>query len=146
MKVFLDASFLIYLNTLTGGERGALDDLFIRLLKEDLYTNLLVLDETLYISKTRYRVPYDATLSFLKKIVLPYTAPIAVEGSDLETVESYLLEYNLKPSDAIHLATMKKEAATHIVTEDQEFDHIKETKRIWLDSKPSKNSAQQSRR
>ncbi|MFH0848164.1 MAG: type II toxin-antitoxin system VapC family toxin [archaeon] len=143
MKIFLDANFLIYLNTLTGDERIPLDDLFLRLLKEELYTNLLVLDETLYISKTKYRVPYDTTLSFLKRIILPYAAPIAVEESDIEDVETFLLKYGLKPSDAIHLATMEKEGVTHIVTEDEEFDRIKETKRIWLDKKPRTSARSQ---
>jgi len=136
LKIFLDASLLIYLNTLTGADRKPVQDFFIRLLKEDLYTNLLVLDETLYISRRRYRVPYDSGLALIKNTVLPYAELIVVEESDIDTMGNYLARYDLKPSDAIHLATMKKEGITHIATEDKEFDRIKETKRIWLQHAP----------
>jgi len=134
LKVFLDASFLIYLNSSTE-DRSAVDSLFSELLGEDLYTNLLAIDETLYISKTRYNVPYDATLSFFRGIVLPHVAPIPIDESDLKAVERYLLEYDIKPSDAMHLATMEKRGIVHIVSEDEEFDRIKGISRIWP-SKP----------
>ncbi len=132
MKLFLDASFLIYLNSSTHDDRKALDSLFHELLSKDLYTNLLVIDETLYISKTKYGVPYDVTLDFFKKIVLPYVEAIPIDESDLEAMEGYLIKYDVKPSDAIHLATMEKRSIAHIVSEDEEFDRIKEIRRIWL--------------
>jgi len=40
----------------------------------------------------------------------------------------------LKPSDAIHIASMGKSGAKHIVSEDEEFDKIPWIKRIWLDT------------
>ncbi|MEM1574817.1 MAG: type II toxin-antitoxin system VapC family toxin, partial [Nitrososphaerota archaeon] len=64
---------------------------------------------------------YDVTLDFLPNILLPY-------------IEKFLLNYNLKPSDAIHLATMEKVGIKNIVTEDEDFDKVKEVKRIWLNS------------
>ncbi|MGQ9469710.1 MAG: type II toxin-antitoxin system VapC family toxin [Nitrososphaerales archaeon] len=137
MKVFLDASFLIYLNSSTHDDRIALDSLFRELLSKDLYTNLLVIDETLYISKVKYNVPYDATLNFFKSIVLPYVELIPIDESDLDAIERYLLKYGIKPSDAIHLATMEKRGIVHIVSEDEEFDRIKEISRVWISSKHS---------
>ncbi|MEM2915526.1 MAG: type II toxin-antitoxin system VapC family toxin [Candidatus Bathyarchaeia archaeon] len=132
MKLFLDASFLIYLNSSTHDDRKALDSLFHELLSKDLYTNLLVIDETLYISKTKYGVPYNITLNFFKKIMLPYVEVIPIDESDIEAMEKYLIKYDIKPSDAIHLATMEKKSIAHIVSEDEEFDRIKEIHRIWL--------------
>ena len=132
MKVFLDASFLIYLNSSTHDERDAIDNLFKELLSKELYINLLVIDETLYISKVKYKVPYDATMSFFKSILLPYVQLIPIEESDLEAVERHLLKYDIKPSDAIHLATMEKKGIVNVVTEDEEFDRVKEVHRIWL--------------
>jgi predicted nucleic acid-binding protein len=134
LKVFLDASFLIYLNSSTD-DRSSIDSLFRELLSGDLYTNLLAIDETLYISRTRYSVPYDATLSFFREIVLPHVTPIPIDESDLKAVERYLLRYDIKPSDAIHLASMEKRGIVHIVSEDEEFDRIKGISRIWP-SKP----------
>lgn len=132
MKIFLDSNFLIYMNTMINEERGALDEFFRNLLKESLFTNMLVVDETLYVSKRKFELPYDVTLNFLRKIMIPYTEIISIEEEDMKVTEKYLLTYDLKPSDAIHLATMEKAGVNHIVTEDEDFDKVKEVKRLWL--------------
>jgi len=132
LKAFLDSTLLIYLNAMTGDDRRALDMFFRKLLNEALFTDLLVLDEVLYISRRNYKVPYEITLNFLRKIILPYAKIIALEEEDITPMERYLTKYNLKPSDAIHLATMEKAGVTHIVTEDQDYDRVKEVRRIWL--------------
>ena len=132
MKIFLDSNFLIYVNAMTDDKREGVDKLFRRLLEESLFINMLVIDETLYTSK-RYQVPYNITLNFLREIVLPYVEIIPIEEEDLKPTEKYLLKYGLKPSDAIHLATMEKAGVNHIVTEDEEFNRVEEVKRIWLE-------------
>ncbi|MEM2277158.1 MAG: type II toxin-antitoxin system VapC family toxin, partial [Thermoproteota archaeon] len=35
-----------------------------------------------------------------------------------------MLDYGLKPSDALHIASMNKMGIRHIVSEDKEFDKI----------------------
>jgi len=112
-------------------ERRLVEELFRRLLEEQLFTNMPVVDEVLYISR-RYRVSYETTLDFLKNMVLPYVEVLPVEEEDLKPAEKYLLKYGLKPSDAIHLATMEKAGVRNIVSEDREFDKVKEIKRIWV--------------
>jgi predicted nucleic acid-binding protein len=42
----------------------------------------------------------------------------------------------MKPSNAIHLAVMEKEGILNIVSEDNEFDGVKEIKRTWLNKAP----------
>ena len=132
MKVFLDACFLIYLNTSTHNERSALDSLFKKILMEDLYMNLLIMDETLYISRRKYGVLYDTTLNFFKNIVLPYTEIIPIDESDMDAFEKYLLKYSIKPSDAIHLSTMENKGIVNIVSEDEIFDKVEGINRVWL--------------
>ena len=132
MKVFLDSSFLIYLNTLRGNERKSIEGLFRSLLGETLFTNLLVVDELLYVSKRRYGFPHEVTLDFFQNLVLPYTEILPIEEEDVGPMRKYLLKYNLKPSDAIHLATMEKAGTNNIVTEDEELGKIPGIKRIWL--------------
>jgi predicted nucleic acid-binding protein len=56
LKAFPDSSFLIYLNTMTGDGRKSLDELFRNLLQEQLYINMLIVDEVLYISR-KYGLP-----------------------------------------------------------------------------------------
>jgi len=131
LKAFLDSCFLIYLNAMVDDERRLIEELFKRLLEEQLFTNMLVVDEVLYVSR-KYRVSYETTLDFLKNMVLPYAEVLPVEEEDLKPAEKYLLKYDLKPSDAIHLATMEKAGVRNIVSEDRELDKVKEIKRIWV--------------
>jgi predicted nucleic acid-binding protein len=133
-KLFLDANLAIYLNTLTGEERPRLDRFFNSLLKEHLFTNMLVLDETLHVSRRRYAVPYAMTMRFLRRAFLPYAEIIPIAEEDLQAKERYLTKYDVKPSDAIHLATMDKVGITSIVSEDEELDSVKGIRRIWLDT------------
>jgi len=133
-KLFLDANLVIYLNTVTGEERPIIDRFFKSLLRERLFTNMLVLDETLHVSRRRYAVPYAMTIGFLRRAFLPYTEIIPIAEEDLQATEGYLTEYDVKPSDAIHLATMDKLGITSIVSEDEELDAVKGIKRVWLDT------------
>jgi len=131
LKVFLDSCFLIYLNAMVDDRRRLIEELFRRLLEEQLFTNMLVVDEVLYVSR-KYRVSYETTLDFLKNMMLPYAEVLPVEEEDFKPAEKYLLKYGLKPSDAIHLATMEKAGINNVVSEDREFDKVKEIKRIWV--------------
>jgi predicted nucleic acid-binding protein len=133
-KLFLDANLVIYLNTVTGEQRPMIDGFFKGLLRERLFTNMLVLDETLYVSRRRYAVPYTMTMDFLRRAFLPYTEIIPIAEEDLQATERYLTEYGVKPSDAIHLATMNKRGITSIVSEDEELDAVKGIRRVWLDT------------
>jgi predicted nucleic acid-binding protein len=133
-KLFLDANLVIYLNTLTGEERPIIDRFFKSLLREHLFTNMLVLDETLHVSRRRYAIPYAMTMHFLRRAFLPYTEIIPIAEEDLQPTERYLTRYDVKPSDAIHLATMDKMGITSIVSEDEELDAVKGKRRIWLDT------------
>jgi len=130
MKVFVDACFLIYLNTLRGERRKPFENLWVKLLGEEPILNVIVLDETLYISK-RYGVPYSETLEFLKRVVLPFVEVVPLGVEDLYASEKYLLSYNLKPSDALHVATMEKAGTSLIVSEDREFDRVVWVRRLW---------------
>ena len=59
---------------------------------------------------------------------------MAIAEEDLQATERYLGDYDVKPSDAIHLATMDKLGITSIVSEDAELDAVKGIKRVWLDA------------
>jgi len=132
-KLFLDANLAIYLNTVSGEERPIIDQYFKSLLKEQLFTNMLVLDETLHVSRRHYAIPYLMTMGFLRRAFLPYTEVIPIAEEDLQAMERYLTEYGIKPSDAIHLATMDKLGIVSIVSEDEELDTVKGIRRLWLD-------------
>lgn len=132
MKIFLDANLLIYLNTIGEKQNPDLEKFYSDLLEEDLYTDVLILDETLYISMSKYHVPYQLSFEFLKMNILPYSTVIPIDESDVSSMEKYLSRYKIKPSDAIHLSAMEREGVANIASEDAELDDVKEVKRIWF--------------
>jgi len=130
MKIFLDASFLVYLNV-DIVEAEKIDDLFESLLKEDLYTDVLVLDEVIYISKRKYGIPYEETIRFIDDIILPIVEILPIGLEEYLKAKENILKYNLKPSDAIHLAVIENNGLQAIVTEDKDFQRVP-IKVIWI--------------
>ncbi|RLI24615.1 PIN domain nuclease [Candidatus Bathyarchaeota archaeon] len=134
MKVFIDAPLLIYLNTLTNSRYRILYENFYieTLTRYKPYTDVLVFDELIYISKKKYGIPYDISIEFIKSNVLPYTTIISLGEEELDHAEKMMLEYDLKPSDALHLGAMISNNMKLIVSEDREFDRIPTIKRLWI--------------
>ncbi len=134
MKAFIDAPLLIYLNTMSNPRsRMAYEDFYIRTLTDyKLYTDVLVLDEVIYISRRKYGIPYDISLKFIESIVLPYVSIINLGEDEYKLAARILVEYNLKPSDSLHLGAMLNNGINLIISEDKEFDRVKEVKRLWI--------------
>ncbi|RLE99858.1 MAG: PIN domain nuclease [Thermoprotei archaeon] len=134
MKVFIDANLLIYLNTVTElVSRVAYEDFYLRLLtRYKAYTDVLVLDELIYVSRRRYGVPYDLTLEFIESIVKPYVAILPVGEEEFDEAARVIREYGLKPSDAIHVGAMRTNGIELIASEDRDFEKVGGLKRVWL--------------
>ncbi|MCD6469265.1 type II toxin-antitoxin system VapC family toxin [Candidatus Bathyarchaeota archaeon] len=134
MSAFVDANLLIYLNASLDSEtREILEAFYIDVIAEhQTYTDILVLDELLYISKHKYGVPYRLTVEFIESLVEPYVTLIPLNNITYECLKKTVVQYGLKPSDAIHLCAMKARGINLIVSEDREFDKIQGIKRIWL--------------
>ncbi len=133
MKVFVDASVLIYLNVRMPDEEARLvEDLWLRSLSEhSLHTNVLVLDEVLYLSQRKYGVPYEDTIEFIDRAVLPYVNVLPLTVGEYVKAREYVRKYGLKPSDALHAATIENYGLQAIITEDEDFDELTIT-RIWV--------------
>ena len=138
MKVFLDTPLLVYLNTVADEQhRSVYEDFYLDMLSSHkLYTDVLVLDELIYVSRKKYGVPYDVTLDFIDSIVLPYVVILGLGEEEYREAARLLLKYRLKPSDALHIAVMKTNGIGLIVSEDRELDRVPEVKRIWLTGSP----------
>ena len=133
MRIFLDASFIIYLNVDVPDHLAEkIDALYKQLVANGkLYTDVLVLDEVIYVSRKKYKVPYSETINMLDEIVIPYVEVLPIGLMDYLKAKENMLKYNLKPSDAIHLAVIENNGLQAIVTEDADFEDIP-IKRIWL--------------
>ena len=134
MRLFVDASLLIYLNTLSDGEGVSYEEFYIDLVRDNtLYTDVLVLGELIYVSKRKYGVPYEVTLEFIESIVLPYVIVLPLGVDEYNHARRFMLDFGLKLSDALHLWVMASNRIQAIVAEDTNFDKVKEVKRIWLE-------------
>ncbi|MCG2909968.1 type II toxin-antitoxin system VapC family toxin [Sulfolobaceae archaeon RB850M] len=127
--IFLDANFIIYLNL---GVKEVVN-FYIKVLQEDrLALDPLVIDEVIYVSKKKYNVNFNDTISFLDEVVLPNSLILPIRKEDYDKAKELILQYNLKPSDAFHVAIMLNNSISKIISEDKDFDRIKEIERLWL--------------
>ena len=132
MKVFIDASLIVYLNIrLPEAMARLVEDFYRKLLTEELYTDVLALDEAIYVSTRRYRVSLRDSLELVDRAVLPYVEILPLGASEYVKAKRYMVEYGLKPSDAIHLAAIDNGGVQAIVTEDRDFDRT-HVRRIWV--------------
>ncbi|ALM74457.1 type II toxin-antitoxin system VapC family toxin [Thermococcus barophilus] len=133
MRIFLDASFIIYLNVdVPDSLAEKIDALYKQLVTNSkLYTDVLVLDEVIHVSRKKYKVPYSETIGMLDEIIIPYVEVLPIGLMEYLKAKENILRYNLKPSDALHLAVIENNGIQAIVTEDKDFDKIP-IKRIWI--------------
>ena len=134
MRIFIDSPLLIYLNASRSPElRTKYENFYLSLLSEHrAYLDVLVLDELIYVSRRKYRVPYDVSIEFIESIVLPYVEVLPLAAEELREASEILRSSNVKPSDALHIAVMKLNGITKIASEDRELDKIEGIERIWL--------------
>jgi len=134
VKAFIDANFLIYLNTLRDRDALSLfENFFEELLAEHvLFTDILVLDEVLYVSRSKYKVPYPITIKLLNKLIPKYISLTPLTLKEYVKAVEVIERYDLKPSDAIHAATCILNNIKYIVSEDQEFDKVEGIERLWI--------------
>lgn len=134
MKVFIDSPLLVYLNTVVDPKtRIIYENFYIDILtRYKPYTDVLVLHELIHVSKKKYGIPYNITIEFIESNVLPYVSVISLGEEEYKQAIKFLLDYNLKPSDSLHLGAMISNGINMIVSEDSEFDKIPIARRLWV--------------
>jgi len=132
LKVFVDANYIIYLRYSQSDETF---DYCVNLMKKlenhELLINIVVIDEVVWILNRKYRISLDEIFEFLDRIT-NFVSVVQLGGEDYRFMKEIMLKYSLKPSDAIHVASMKKAGIKFIVSEDPDFDRIDWIKRIWI--------------
>lgn len=130
----MDACHLIYLNTVTDSDVlepywQLYEDILSRY---RVVTNVLVFDETIYISKKKYGVSNNVTLDFVETEILPYVDIIPMGLEEYEIADEIIRNHGLKPSDALHIGTMLSSDISTIISEDGNFDCVDGLDRIWI--------------
>ena len=92
MKVFLDACYVICPDLL-----------------KKLFANVAVLNEVVWILK-KYGVDLKEIFDFLDGFT-------DLDLEDYVNMKEFMLRYNLKPSDALHVSSMKKDGIKTVVSE-----------------------------
>jgi predicted nucleic acid-binding protein len=135
MRAFIDAPILVYLNTLVSKEiRAPYEEFYLdSLLKYRVYTDVLVLDELIYVSQKKYGVPYEVSIEFIKSFVMPYITILSIGEEEYNNAVEFM-RIGLRPSDALHLGVMRSNGINLIISEDEDFDKVKGVKRIWIGS------------
>ncbi len=120
------------MNVLPVEEKSGLIQLFDSIIPDGIATNMLVLDETLYISKKKYGISYNDTIEFWQNTVIPTTIVLDMGQDTFTHLSKIISSHNLKPSDAFHLATMYQYDIPIIISEDDDFDNIENISREWI--------------
>ncbi len=133
MRVLVDASLIVYLNVrMPDDEAKLVEDFWEDLLRDhELFTNLLALDEAIYVSERKYGVPFSETLELIDRAVLPHVEVLPLSLESYLEAKKYMVRHGLKPSDSIHAATVEVFGLQAIASEDRDFDKI-DIKRLWL--------------
>ncbi len=130
-KIFLDANYIIYLRY---AEDDKIYEYCLELLKKvdeyELITNIIVIDEVVWILWKKYGIDKSEIFEFIDRIV-EFLTIIPLDEEDYKRLKKLMLNYGLKPSDALHVSTMSKAKTSYIITEDGEFDSVEWIKRIW---------------
>ena len=133
MKVFVDASLLVYLNVkMPDDEAKLVEDFWLDLLSNHLlYINALVLDEVICVSKRKYDVGFKETIDFIDRAILPYVDVLPIGLNEYLRAKELMVKYGLRPSDSIHVATIENHGLQAIATEDEDFDKVG-LKKLWI--------------
>ncbi|MBI4141843.1 type II toxin-antitoxin system VapC family toxin [Candidatus Woesearchaeota archaeon] len=127
--IYLDTNVFVFAVTQGGKTKDLLRD--IALEKIDACTSVLTWDETVWTFK-RIFGNYDAAKIEGKKMLrLPNIVVLSISIDIVEQAQQLIEAYpKLKPRDALHLATAINFRAETIISDDTDFDGIKEIKRV----------------
>jgi len=129
MNAYLDANIVI--KACLGNEERSLSILNdIAKGKIEAVSSALVMDEIMWaILKNNQAEFMDAIISNLYKLK---HLEIKAVDADLPLIAlDFIKKCNLKPRDAMHCAFMKKHGIETIISDDRDFDKVKEFKRIF---------------
>ena len=129
--IYLDANIFIYPITGTGTKSEACIEILDKVFngEQEAGTSVLTWDEFQYslwktIGKEK---AIEESSIFLKSPNLKF---FKVDSEIIQKAQKLSEEYNLKPRDAIHTASMIVNGIKEIISDDPDFDKVQEIKRI----------------
>lgn len=131
---YLDANVFIYA-ALYEGEKGKKARKLIKKVREGeevAFTSALTFDEFFWIVKKERG--FDSALEAGKALLeTPNLTFLEVDDTILWQAYNFIKKYKLDPRDAIHLSCVFVHGIFTIISEDEDFDRVKEVKRRGLE-------------
>ena len=130
-EVYVDSNLFIYASS----EEGIISKNAYEIIKRINDGNLIAYTSTLTMDEVLYIIQKKVGREIAAKIVENYIKlnNLNIISVDLEILNKSIEIYrqtNLKPRDSIHLAVMKINKISTMITSDSDFDKIKDIKRI----------------
>jgi len=132
-KKYLDSNVFIYPLLYEDDKAIACKEIMEALINKNFeaYTSVLCWDEFVYILR-KERGKETAVKEGEKFLKFPHLLFLDARKSVLFKAQQLMEEYKLKPRDAIHAATAILNHINEIISDDGDFDAVKEIKRIPL--------------
>lgn len=132
--VYVDANVFISSFLSQGQKTEHCKSILSRIASNDIpaFTSLLTWDEIAWIARKRLSIE-DSIEEGKKFLEFPYLRLVEVNELIIKMAQDMMERYNLKPRDAIHAATAISNGIKEIVSDDPDFDVIKEIKRIPIE-------------
>jgi len=133
---YIDSNIFIYpaiYSTETQEKVRKAKEILIKIEKGELsaYTSTLTWDEVVWVvSRTLSRD--DGTNQGKKLLGFPNLEFIDIDKRTLSTAQMLLDKYQIKPRDALHLASAVNRNIKKMISDDEDFDNIKEIERTPL--------------
>jgi len=133
---YIDSNIFIYpaiYSTETQEKAMKAKEILLKIEKGELsaYTSTLTWDEVVWVvSRTLGRD--DGTNQGRKLLGFPNLEFIDIDKRALSTAQMLLDKYQLKPRDALHLASAVNRNIKKVISDDEDFDNIKEIERTPL--------------
>lgn len=128
---YLDANIFIYPLVYDDERSSLFKKILFDLINKKFvgFTSVLTWDEIVHILRKRRGI--ETSIIYGKKFLnLPCLNIIDANRPIISMAQKLISEYHLKPRDAIHAATAISRGCTEIISDDSDFDKIRELKRI----------------
>lgn len=135
MTVYVDSNIFIYpvVNPVDDVRAVACKKILSKIVNREIVavTSFLTWDEFVYV--LREHLGRDAAVSEGSKFLMfPYLTFLKVDERVISTAQSLLSSYDLQPRDAIHVASVLLHNIHEVISDDSDFDTVKEIKRIGI--------------
>ncbi len=131
--IYLDANIFVFAFLESGNYGQSFRKILGMVEEQKIFasTSALTIDEVLWVLSKE--IPKNEAISACKSILnIKGLKILVVDKNTISESLNIVENYNLKPRDAIHIAVMKINKIKEILSEDSDFDKIKEIKHYNL--------------